>query len=133
MDPSILNGSKESDSVTVTFEIPYDKPLKINCSTGTYNYGFVYSKDNRTLRIPKDAFGGGFYISFAPVSFSGELLTGVYHGRVEAFLSCVLNGNPKTVIISIPGLDNAFFEDYQIESGFLLKKGKSLIWLGTAR
>jgi len=118
------------DYLTVSFEIPYDKPLRIICSAQSQSYEFIYSTENHTLRIPKDSFAGGFFITFSPTVFKGEDLTGLYHGRVEAQMDVVINGSPDNVSISIPCLDASFFESYQIESGFLLKKKNNLSWLG---
>ena len=118
------------DYLTVSFEIPYDKPLRIICSAHTQSYEFIYSAENHKLRIPKDSFAGGLFITFSPTIIKGEVLTGLYHGRVEAQMDVVINGNPDNVSISIPCLDTSYFESYQIESGFLLKKKNNLIWQG---
>ena len=123
---------KDTETIKIVFDIPYDKPLIVKCLSLETDDVYVISKNNNTICIPKDSYVGGFSFSFTPQNIHGQIGTGRFFGRVEAFLDCVVLGKPDVIHISIPELNSAFFEDYQIDNGFILIKKNSLIWIGKA-
>ncbi len=92
---------------------------------------FIYNNENNSILFPRDRFGGGLHISFSPEDIEPQDYAGRYYGIVKAYLDCVINQNYSEVHISIPELDTAFFERYQIHNELLIIRENSIYWRGT--
>ena len=130
---SLKAPSAPDDSIRIAFHLPYESSLIIEISSLPEDAGmkFIYNNENNSILFPRDRFGGGLHISFSPEDIEPQDYAGRYYGIVKAYLDCVINQNYSEVHISIPELDTAFFERYQIYNELLIIRENSIYWRGT--
>lgn len=121
------------DSIRIVLHLPYDYPLVIEVSSLPDDPGVrsIYDRHNNSILFPKKRYGGGFHFSFSPQDIQPQDIAGSYFGIVKAYLDCVINATPAEVHISVPELDAAFFERYQIHNELVIIKKDYIYWRGT--
>ena len=124
------------DSIKVVFMAPYySGSLTISITTDfTFQnlYEFHYSKNNNSIMLPKTT--TSFLYGFAPQSSSIKThdVEGAFYGImcIEPLLFCNVESGKNAISITIPALNNSFFEKYYVKGEYVRIRGNNIIWKG---
>ncbi len=122
-----LYASEEKDSITIEFIYPYDWNDLIHIiyiDTKEYRY------NKKNIRIPISA--KRFSFSFAPTTrLPIHTVKGQSYGIVRLLpIPFDIEPNTNRIEISIPALDNHFFERYYVKGEYVFYNDKIIKWKG---
>ena len=123
--------SQINDSIKVSFQIPYNRNLKIEIfSDGLNTFSFIYSKIDREVMIPNNVKKISFQI--IPESISPHTPDFRHYGIIgfNSFLEYPINSNINHISIEIPAMDDSYFEKYYIKGDYAMIFGDTIIWKG---
>jgi hypothetical protein len=126
--------SSLTDSIRLSFFIPnYQGKLDISIS-GTIKYRYThydleYSEKSREFMLPKN-------INSINISISNPVYGGELDGSYYSFVCCpVINEyemkkNANVIEISIPAIDDSFFEKYYVKGDYAKISKDTITWKG---
>lgn len=120
-----------NDSIEIKFSIPYQREiLKIMVFTDTFKtFELNYSKNSRSLKIPNDV--NAITLSIRPEYIMPHNPEGLFYGILEFnSMEYPIKKNSNLIEISIPAIDDSFFEKYYVKGDYAKVSKNAITWKG---
>ncbi|MDH6344329.1 hypothetical protein M2480_003239 [Parabacteroides sp. PFB2-12] len=120
------------DSIKISFSIPYNNDnLNITVFSNTLKtFDLTYSKSDKELMLPNDFKTIAFTISpersVVSHSIDGRFYGVLYYSSIEY----TIEENTNHIEISIPAMDDSFFERYYVKGEYARVVNDSIFWRG---
>ena len=118
----------KSDSIQIEFDMPYDLD---NLDIAVYGEGIkeCKRKSNNTFIISREE--RFFNFSITPIGYIPHSVEGSFYGLLYFTSSAIdLNEEIDSVHITIPFINNAFFQRYYIKEDYIYVEGDLCHWKG---